>query len=92
MDRCAITTGISTCSFFHSLPAGLVASVLMAIVPGYISRSVAGSFDNEAVAIFALLLTFYLFVRAVRVGTLAAGESAGFRLSVYSCMEMPRNM
>lgn len=33
------------------------------------SRSVAGSFDNEAVAIFALTVTFYLFVRAVRSGS-----------------------
>jgi len=55
---------------------GLVAAALMAIVPGYISRSVAGSFDNEAVAIFALLLTFHLFVRAVRTGTVAAAAAA----------------
>lgn len=27
--------------------AGLVAAVMIAIVPGYISRSVAGSYDNE---------------------------------------------
>ncbi|GFR51879.1 hypothetical protein Agub_g14356 [Astrephomene gubernaculifera] len=55
---------------------GLVAAALMAIVPGYISRSVAGSFDNEAVAIFALLATFYLWVRAVQRGTVAAAVLA----------------
>ena len=49
---------------------GLLAAALLAIVPGYISRSVAGSFDNEGVAIFALLLTFFLFVRAVNTGSL----------------------
>lgn len=27
--------------------AGLVAAAMIAIVPGYISRSVAGSYDNE---------------------------------------------
>ncbi|KAJ6340517.1 hypothetical protein OIU77_008308 [Salix suchowensis] len=53
--------------------AGLVAAVLIAICPGYISRSVAGSYDNEGVAIFALLLTFYLFVKAVNTGSLAWG-------------------
>lgn len=31
-------------------------------VPGYISRSVAGSYDNEGIAIFALLFTYYLWV------------------------------
>ena len=46
--------------------AGLVAAALIAIFPGYISRSV----DNEAVAIFALLLTFYLFVKALSLGRL----------------------
>jgi dolichyl-diphosphooligosaccharide--protein glycosyltransferase len=51
---------------------GLVASILMAIVPGYISRSVAGSYDNEAVAIFALVTTFYLWVGGA--GTSAPGR------------------
>jgi len=37
---------------------------------GYISRSVAGSFDNEGVAIFALITTFGLFVRSVNTGSL----------------------
>lgn len=45
---------------------------------GYVSRSVAGSFDNEAVAIFALITTFYLFVRAVRLGTVASAALAAF--------------
>ena len=35
----------------------------MAMVPSYISRSVAGSFDNEGVAIFALVFVFYLYVK-----------------------------
>ena len=58
--------------------AGLVAAALIAIVPGYISRSVAGSYDNEGVAIFALLLTFYLFVRAVNTGSLAWALASAF--------------
>ncbi|KAK5680128.1 oligosaccharyl transferase stt3 subunit, partial [Elasticomyces elasticus] len=35
--------------------AGLLAAGFMGIVPGYISRSVAGSYDNEAIAIFLLV-------------------------------------
>lgn len=34
--------------------AGLLAAAFVAICPGYISRSVAGSYDNEGIAIFAL--------------------------------------
>ncbi|KAG7262874.1 LOW QUALITY PROTEIN: hypothetical protein CRUP_034501, partial [Coryphaenoides rupestris] len=41
--------------------AGLLAACFIAIVPGYISRSVAGSFDNEGIAIFALQFTYYLW-------------------------------
>lgn len=37
---------------------------------GYISRSVAGSFDNEGVAIFALITTFGLFVKSVNTGSI----------------------
>lgn len=33
------------------------------MVPSYISRSVAGSYDNEGVAIFALVNVFYWFVK-----------------------------
>lgn len=43
--------------------AGLLAALFVGIVPSYISRSVAGSYDNEGVAIFALIFVFYLFVK-----------------------------
>jgi dolichyl-diphosphooligosaccharide--protein glycosyltransferase len=38
--------------------AGLLAAAFIGIAPGYISRSVAGSYDNEAIAIFLLMFTF----------------------------------
>ena len=53
--------------------AGLLAALFISIAPGYISRSVAGSYDNEAIAIFLLLFTFYLWVRAVRDGSMLFG-------------------
>jgi hypothetical protein len=34
---------------FQDSAAGLVAAAMIAIVPGYISRSVAGSYDNEGI-------------------------------------------
>ncbi|KAK9810592.1 hypothetical protein WJX73_002972 [Symbiochloris irregularis] len=51
--------------------AGLCAAAFMAMVPSYISRSVAGSYDLEGVAIFALVFTFYLYVKAINTGSLA---------------------
>lgn len=50
--------------------AGLFAACFVAIVPGYISRSVAGSYDNEGIAIFALMLTYYLWVKSVKTGSI----------------------
>lgn len=63
-----LTTEMST-----SPSAGLLAAVFMGIAPGYISRSVAGSYDNEAIAIFLLVFTFYLWIKAVKVGSIMWG-------------------
>lgn len=50
---------------------GLWAALFIAIAPGYISRSVAGSYDNEAIAIFILMITFYLWIKTVKTGSVA---------------------
>ncbi|GFY50348.1 dolichyl-diphosphooligosaccharide--protein glycosyltransferase subunit STT3A [Trichonephila inaurata madagascariensis] len=51
-------------------PSGLVAAAMIAVVPGYISRSVAGSYDNEGIAIFCMLLTYYMWIKAVKTGSI----------------------
>ncbi|KAI8958351.1 glycosyltransferase family 66 protein [Daldinia sp. FL1419] len=53
--------------------AGLLAAAFMGIAPGYISRSVAGSYDNEAIAIFLLVFTFYLWIKALKLGSVLWG-------------------
>jgi dolichyl-diphosphooligosaccharide--protein glycosyltransferase len=59
---------------------GLVSAMFIAIVPSYMSRSVAGSYDNEAVAIFALVFTFYLWIKAVNTGSILWSTIAGLSL------------
>lgn len=49
--------------------AGLLAAAFIGIAPGYISRSVAGSYDNEGIAIFLLMITFYMWLKAVKNGS-----------------------
>jgi hypothetical protein len=56
--------------------AGLLAAAFIGIVPGYISRSVAGSYDNEAIAIFLLMFTFYLWIKALKLGSALFGMFA----------------
>ncbi|KAF4983482.1 hypothetical protein FZEAL_1105 [Fusarium zealandicum] len=53
--------------------AGLLAAIFMGIAPGYISRSVAGSYDNEAIAIFLLVFTFFLWIKALKLGSMLWG-------------------
>ena len=56
--------------------AGLLAAAFIGIVPGYISRSVAGSYDNEAIAIFLLMFTFYSWIKALKMGSAFFGTIA----------------
>lgn len=53
--------------------AGLLAAIFMGIAPGYISRSVAGSYDNEAIAITLLMATFYFWIKAMKIGSVFYG-------------------
>merc|ERR1719323_1534123 len=64
----AIATYLLTTELW-SQGAGLFAAGFICIVPGYISRSVAGSYDNEGIAIFALMFTYYLWIKSVKSGS-----------------------
>ena len=53
--------------------SGLLAAIFMGIAPGYISRSVAGSYDNEVIAITLLMATFYFWIKAMKLGSVFYG-------------------
>lgn len=65
----AFAAYLITSEMTTSPSAGLLAAAFMGITPGYISRSVAGSYDNEAIAIFLLVFTFFLWIKAVKNGS-----------------------
>jgi dolichyl-diphosphooligosaccharide--protein glycosyltransferase len=60
--------------------AGLFSALFLGLSTSYMSRSVAGGYDNEGVAIFALVLTCFCFVRGCRRGSLLWGALAGLSL------------
>jgi dolichyl-diphosphooligosaccharide--protein glycosyltransferase len=65
-------TAVATYGLARELQSGgaaLLAAAFMAIVPGYISRSVAGSYDNEGIAIFLMMATFFSWIRASKTGS-----------------------
>eukprot|EP01038_Epipyxis_sp_PR26KG_P014595 gene14595-19601_t len=66
----AISSYLLTTEVTKRSSAGLLAAAFTAIVPSYISRSVGGSYDNEGVAIFALIFCFYLWVKSVHTGSM----------------------
>lgn len=66
----AISSFLLTTEVTKRSAAGLLAAAFTAVVPSYISRSVGGSYDNEGVAIFALIFCFYLWVKSVHTGSM----------------------
>ncbi|KAH8739313.1 oligosaccharyl transferase stt3 protein [Cryptosporidium ryanae] len=64
---------------------GMLAALFTGISPTYLSRSVAGSYDNEAVAIFALVFSFALYLRAINDGRIL---SSLFAALAYNYMTM----
>ena len=70
--------------------AGLLAAAFIGIVPGYISRSVAGSYDNEAIAIFLLMFTFFAWIKALKQGSAFWGTIAAvFYFYMVAAWGMP---
>ncbi|KAI9720705.1 MAG: oligosaccharyl transferase stt3 subunit [Chrysothrix sp. TS-e1954] len=65
----AVATYLLTNEVSSSPSAGLLSAVFMGITPGYISRSVAGSYDNEAIAIFLLVFVFFLWIKSLKEGS-----------------------
>lgn len=50
--------------------AGLFSSLFAAISPAYVKMSLVGSYDNECIAIFAMLSGFYMWTRAIQSGSM----------------------
>ncbi|MFX1481799.1 MAG: STT3 domain-containing protein [Promethearchaeota archaeon] len=59
---------------------GLLSGLFMAFIPAFLTRTVAGFYDNECIGVFAIVLTSYLFIRSLKRGSLLAGVGAGVSL------------
>ncbi len=67
-----------------SKEVGLFSAFFIAIIPAYTQRTIAGFFDNEAIGIFAILLTLFFFIRALRKGSIASAVLGGLSLGYLS--------
>ena len=62
----ATFTGLMAHECSGSKNAGVIAMMIMAIIPAHIMRSVGGGYDNESVAMTCMTSTFYFWVRSLR--------------------------
>jgi len=59
---------------------GLFAGLFTAFIPAFITRTVAGFYDNECIGVFAIVLTTFLFIRGLKRGSILSSVGAGFAL------------
>ncbi|CAG9582464.1 oligosaccharyl transferase-like protein [Leishmania major strain Friedlin] len=60
------TLALMTYEMSGSGIAAAIAAFIFSIIPAHLMRSMAGEFDNECIAVAAMLLTFYCWVRSLR--------------------------
>lgn len=71
-----------------STNAGIAAAAIMSIIPAHTMRSVGGGYDNESIAVSAMIATFYFWCRAVRDESswkfgFIAGLAYGYMVAVW---------
>ncbi len=59
---------------------GLFAGLFTAFIPAFITRTIAGFYDNECIGVFAIVLTTFLFIRGLKRGSIPASLGAGLAL------------
>jgi len=64
----SVLTGLLTYEVYRSWFSAGVAALIMAVIPAHIMRSVGGGYDNESVAMTAMVLTFWTWCLALRRG------------------------
>ena len=63
---CSLFTGALGYEVTGSQNAAVTATATMAVLPAHLMRSVAGGYDNESIAVTAIVATFYFWVRSLR--------------------------
>lgn len=62
--------------------AGLFASLIMVVIPAYVSRSIAGFVDNESLGVLFTVMTFYFFIRAYSRDSNGSAILAGISMAL----------
>jgi dolichyl-diphosphooligosaccharide--protein glycosyltransferase len=65
---------------FNGAKTGLMAAFLLAFSPAYISRTMAGFYDNEALGIFLIITTLLFFIKGFRHDSMLYSIMSGLSL------------
>ena len=81
----------------HKATAFAITAAIMAILPAHIMRSVAGGYDNESVAVTAIVATFFWWIRSLRTEqswpfAFAAALSYGYMVAAWGGYTFVLNM
>ena len=72
------TWGIATLKNPPALESAVFTAFIMSIVPAHLLRSVAGGYDNESVATFAMEMTFWTWTLTLSANSLLQASILGF--------------
>ncbi|OLS26148.1 MAG: hypothetical protein HeimC2_16400 [Candidatus Heimdallarchaeota archaeon LC_2] len=64
--------------------AGLITALIMAVIPAYVSRSIAGFVDNESLGVLFTVMVFYYFIRALSRDSNKSAVMAGISMFLLS--------
>ncbi|MFV2013918.1 MAG: STT3 domain-containing protein, partial [Candidatus Heimdallarchaeota archaeon] len=62
--------------------AGLITALIMAVIPAYVSRTIAGFVDNESLGVLFTVMTFYYFIHSLRRDSNSSAILAGLSLAL----------
>jgi dolichyl-diphosphooligosaccharide--protein glycosyltransferase len=68
----------------HGRGTGLIAAFFLVFNPGYMQRTMAGFFDNETIGVFATLMCFLFYLKALRTGKFVYSILSGIFLGYLS--------
>ena len=80
-----------------SIVCATIAAAIFAIIPAHMMRSVGGGYDNESIAMTAMLTTFYFWIRSVRTEAswpiaILAGLAYGYMVAAWGGFVFVLNM
>ena len=74
----SLLTGLLAYECSGSRSGGAATVLAMAVMPAHLMRSIGGGYDNESIAVTAMVLTFYVWCRSLRTeGSWPIGAAAG---------------